>query len=65
VKNQENVPSIVDKKKQMEKVFLQEQKDRAAQMEKKTPDNVKEFSFNVNIQEIVDECKQCSPVELQ
>jgi hypothetical protein len=37
------VPSIVDKKKQMEKVFLQEQKDRAAQMEKKTPDNVRSF----------------------
>jgi hypothetical protein len=57
-------PNIVDKKKQMEKVFLQEERDRAAQMENMSPDNVKEFSFNVNIQEIIDECKQCKPVEL-
>jgi hypothetical protein len=58
------VPNLVDKKKTMEKAFLQEQLERTKQQENKTPENNNNFNINVNIQEILEECKQCTPVEL-
>jgi hypothetical protein len=58
------VPNIVEKKEQMSKLFIKEQQDRAKMQESRTPESVRTYDININIEELLNEALTSPPIEI-
>jgi hypothetical protein len=58
------VPNLVDKKDDMCKLFLEEQKERAKMNEHKTPESQQATQININLEELLNEALTSPPVEI-
>jgi hypothetical protein len=59
------VPNIVEKKEQMSKMFIEEQKERAKMQETRTPESSKEsYNININIEQLLNEALTSPLMEL-